>query len=59
MIDHLSITVRDLERAGRFYDAVLEALGWPRVVTSERRIGYGVRKRSEHDHQAYTKGRGY
>ena len=53
LIDHVSITVRDLERAGRFYNAVLEALGYPRVTASEARIGYGVRKRSEDDRQAY------
>jgi catechol 2,3-dioxygenase-like lactoylglutathione lyase family enzyme len=53
VIDHLSITVSDLERAGRFYDAVMEALGYPRVSASEAKIGYGVRKRSAADRQAY------
>jgi catechol 2,3-dioxygenase-like lactoylglutathione lyase family enzyme len=33
MIDHLSIGVTDLEAATRFYDAVLEPLGYVRVVT--------------------------
>jgi hypothetical protein len=28
MIDHVSITVLDLIRAGRFYDAIMAALGW-------------------------------
>ena len=31
MIDHLSITTTDLDRAQTFYDAVLGALGYPRV----------------------------
>jgi len=53
VIDHLSITVSDLARAGRFYDAVMEALGHPRVTASEAKIGYGIRKRSEADRQAY------
>jgi catechol 2,3-dioxygenase-like lactoylglutathione lyase family enzyme len=33
MIDHLSIGVRDLDRAMRFYDAVLAPLGYVRVLT--------------------------
>lgn len=33
MIDHLSIGVRDLDAAMRFYDAVLAPLGYVRVVT--------------------------
>ncbi len=43
MLDHLSITTGDLDRAQRFYDAVLSALGYPRVYRSERGIGYGER----------------
>jgi catechol 2,3-dioxygenase-like lactoylglutathione lyase family enzyme len=31
MIDHLSITTTDLDRAQAFYDAALCALGYPRV----------------------------
>ena len=33
MIDHVSIGVRDLDRAMAFYDAVLGPLGYVRVVT--------------------------
>ena len=40
LLGHLSLGVRDLERATRFYDRVLEPLGYPRVWTSERGIGY-------------------
>jgi catechol 2,3-dioxygenase-like lactoylglutathione lyase family enzyme len=43
MIDHLSITTTDLDRAQSFYDAVLGALGYPRVNRRERAIGYGER----------------
>ena len=28
MIDHISICVRDLEQAARFYEAVLEPIGY-------------------------------
>ena len=43
MIDHVSIAVRELARAGAFYDAVLAPLGLARLVTRERTIGYGKR----------------
>ncbi len=43
MFDHVSITTTDLDRAGRFYDAVLGTLGYPRVNRRERAIGYGER----------------
>jgi catechol 2,3-dioxygenase-like lactoylglutathione lyase family enzyme len=46
MIDHLSITTTDLDRAQAFYDAALGALGYPRVHRRSEAIGYGVRHRS-------------
>lgn len=45
MIDHLSITTTDLDRAQAFYDPVLGALGYPRVNRRPHAIGYGVRDR--------------
>ena len=41
MIDHVSIPVRDLARAGRFYGRVLEILGMRRMVEREHTFGYG------------------
>src|SRR5580692_4527422 len=41
MIDHVSVGVRDLERAARFYEAALAALGLSRVVTRPATIGFG------------------
>ncbi len=41
MLDHLSLGVVDLFRAAAFYDAVLEPLGFIRVWTYEKAIGYG------------------
>ena len=38
----MSVEVSDLERSGRFYDAVVGALGWRRHVESEDRIGWGI-----------------
>lgn len=43
MLDHLSITTSDLDRAQRFYDATMAALGYPRVYRNDRAIGYGER----------------
>lgn len=45
MFDHLSITTTDLDRAQRFYDAVLGTLGIPRVYRRDDAVGYGERHR--------------
>ncbi len=42
MLSHLSLGVTELERAVRFYDAALGALGQVRVWTQERAAGYGA-----------------
>ena len=42
MLGHLSFGVADLERSGRFYDAVMRALGQARVYEGPRSIGYGA-----------------
>ena len=41
MIDHVSVGVRDLERAARFYEPTLAALGLTRLVTRPATIGFG------------------
>ena len=41
MIHHVSIEVFDLERSGRFYDAMLAPLGWRRLFSAGEAIGYG------------------
>jgi catechol 2,3-dioxygenase-like lactoylglutathione lyase family enzyme len=41
MIDHVSIGVRDVSAAKRFYDAVLEPLGYRCVSESDSSLGYG------------------
>ena len=41
MLDHVSIPVRDLEKAARFYDAVLGTLGLERRKERSGAIGYG------------------
>jgi catechol 2,3-dioxygenase-like lactoylglutathione lyase family enzyme len=41
MIDHVSVGVADLERAARFYEATLAALGLSRLVTRPGTVGFG------------------
>ena len=42
MIDHIGFEVTDLDRSGRFYGAVLYALGARRMVQSQHALAYGV-----------------
>jgi catechol 2,3-dioxygenase-like lactoylglutathione lyase family enzyme len=41
MLDHVSIGVRDLARAKRFYDAALKPLGYNCLSADESALGYG------------------
>jgi catechol 2,3-dioxygenase-like lactoylglutathione lyase family enzyme len=41
MLDHISIQVRDVAAATSFYDAVLAAIGYRRVLDFGDVIGYG------------------
>lgn len=41
MLDHVSVGVSDLERAARFYEATLAALGLSRLVTRPATVGFG------------------
>lgn len=43
LLDHVSISVADLELARPFYDAVMTALGADKVYDREGALGYGVR----------------
>jgi catechol 2,3-dioxygenase-like lactoylglutathione lyase family enzyme len=41
MIDHVSVGVKDLERAARFYELALAPLGLSRLVTRPATVGFG------------------
>ena len=41
MIDHVSVGVRHLDRAARFYESTLAPLGLLRLVTRPATIGFG------------------
>ena len=43
MIDHLSLSVRDLTASAALYDAVLGPLGYRRIVELDSRVGFGKR----------------
>ncbi|MDQ0464665.1 catechol 2,3-dioxygenase-like lactoylglutathione lyase family enzyme [Caulobacter ginsengisoli] len=43
MIDHLSLAVRDLAASAAFYEALLEPLGYRRLVEREATVGFGKR----------------
>lgn len=53
MLDHVSITVSDLVRAARFYDAIFAALGYPCVRRDAEALGYGIRNRPDDDGHTY------
>lgn len=44
MFDHVSIGVRDLERSRTFYDACLSTLGYERLTSGAKMLGYGDEK---------------
>ena len=41
MFDHVSIGVRDVKAAGKFYDAALQPLGFKRLSDGAESLGYG------------------
>ena len=43
MIDHVSVAVRDLDQATRFYAAVLGAIGYEKLVVRPHTVGFGKR----------------
>ena len=53
MLDHVSITVSDIDAAERFYDAIMSALNVVKVGTRDDWIGYGERARPENPERVY------
>jgi catechol 2,3-dioxygenase-like lactoylglutathione lyase family enzyme len=43
MIDHVSVAVSDLDRAARFYAAVLGAIGYQQLEARPHTVGFGKR----------------
>jgi catechol 2,3-dioxygenase-like lactoylglutathione lyase family enzyme len=42
MISHVSVGVRDIAKAGKFYDTALAPLGYKRLFNSAEALGYGA-----------------
>ena len=53
LLDHVSISVRDIDRAKRFYTAVLSTLGAVVAHDREDAIGFGERNRPDDDRHTY------
>jgi catechol 2,3-dioxygenase-like lactoylglutathione lyase family enzyme len=53
LLDHVSITVRDMARAKTFYRAVMSALGATVAYEREDAIGFGERNRPHNDSHTY------
>ncbi len=61
MLDHVSITVRDIAKVQAFYDAIMTALDVVKVGAREDWLGYGERARPDHPERVYMsirKGKG-
>ena len=53
LLDHVSIAVRDLQRARGFYDAVMAVLGAQTAYERSDAVGYGERNRNGDDAHTY------
>jgi catechol 2,3-dioxygenase-like lactoylglutathione lyase family enzyme len=53
LLDHVSITVRRIEAAQRFYDAIMHALGVEKAYQRDDAIGYAPRNRMGDDGHSY------
>jgi catechol 2,3-dioxygenase-like lactoylglutathione lyase family enzyme len=54
MLDHVSITVADFATAETFYDAIMAAIGVPKVGRDEGWLGYGERCDGDHPERSYV-----
>jgi catechol 2,3-dioxygenase-like lactoylglutathione lyase family enzyme len=53
MLDHVSITVSDIDGCEQFYDAIMQALSCPKVRRSELLLGYGERSNADRQDGSY------
>lgn len=53
MLDHFSITVRDIDKARDFYDAVFSVLNINKVYDQADALGYGERNDGNNDENCY------
>jgi catechol 2,3-dioxygenase-like lactoylglutathione lyase family enzyme len=53
LVDHFSISVKDLQRSARFYGAVMDALGAAKIYERSDAAGWGERNREGDDGHSY------
>jgi catechol 2,3-dioxygenase-like lactoylglutathione lyase family enzyme len=53
MLDHVSITVSDIDAAERFYDAIMQALGVVKIGRRENWLGYGERASASYPQRTF------
>ncbi len=53
MLDHVSITVSDIDAAERFYDAIMKAPDVVKVGRRDNWLGYGERALAAHPDRVY------
>jgi catechol 2,3-dioxygenase-like lactoylglutathione lyase family enzyme len=53
LLDHVSVTVPDLDRARPFYDAIMTALDCEKVYDRSDALGFGVRCRARNPDETY------
>ena len=53
MLDHVSITVTDLDRVERFYDVAIAALDVPKAGRGDGSLGCGLRCDDSHPDRSY------
>ncbi len=53
MFDHVSICVVSIARSEAFYDAIMAALGHPKVGATDTWLGYGLRADGAHPARTY------
>ncbi len=58
MIDHISLGTSNLARATAFYDAVLAPLGYVRLWSTERGVGYGTPGAKDEPFAIFPEGEG-
>ncbi len=53
LLDHVSISVKSIEKARPFYDAIMTALGAAKIFDVADRLGYGERGSAERVDDSY------
>lgn len=53
LLDHVSITVKDLDLCEKFYEEIMKVLGAEKIYATENAIGFGTRCNASDDTHTY------